>query len=173
MIRKKTGDKRYVCGIDLDARNVKDLLHAASVKAVKMLATELVVFAFGLWIAFAWFITFLFLSVIPITFIEKRGWNEGVAGLPYISLSIGVTLAFIANFWNMKKYKQLTADPNVIVVPEHRLFGAMFGGPALPLGLFLYSFTQYGYLPWIGPTISLAPISFGKSSPFAHLSHIH
>lgn len=67
IIREKTGDKRYVCAIDLDARNVKDLMKAASVKAIHMLATELVVFAFGLWIAFAWFITFLFLSVIPIS----------------------------------------------------------------------------------------------------------
>lgn len=162
LIRKQTGDKRYVCGIDLDKMSVKDLLHAASVKAIHMLATEAVVLAFGIWIAFAWFVTFLFLSVIPITFMEKRGFNEGVAGLPYISLCIGVTLAFIANFWNMKKYKALSADPGVVVVPEHRLYGAMYGGPALPIGLMIYSFTQYGYLPWIAPTIALAPISFGK-----------
>lgn len=161
LIRKKTGDQKYICGIDLDKMSVKDLLKAASVKAIHMLVTEAVVFAFGLWIAFAWFVTFLFLSVIPITFIEKRGFNEGVAGLPYISLCIGVTLAFVANFWNMKKYKALNADPKVVVVPEHRLYGAMYGGPALPIGLFIYSFTQYGYLPWIAPTIALAPISFG------------
>lgn len=168
MIRKKTKDERYICGIDLDKMSIKDLLKAASVKAIHMLVTEAVVLAFGIWIAFAWFVTFLFLSVIPITFMEKRGFNEGVAGLPYISLCIGVTLAFIANFWNMKKYKALTADPDVVVVPEHRLYGAMYGGVALPIGLFIYSFTQYGYLPWIAPTIALAPISFGKFLCSAH-----
>lgn len=162
LIREKTGDKRYICGIDLDKRSIKDLLHAASVKAVYMLVTEAVVFAFGVWIAFAWFVTFLFLSVIPITFMEKRGWNEGVAGLPYIALCIGVTLAFVANLWNVKIYKALTRDPTVVVVPEHRLYGAMYGGLALPIGLFIYSFTQYGYLPWIAPTIALAPIAFGE-----------
>jgi hypothetical protein len=31
----------------------------------------------------------------------------------------------------------------------------------LPIGLFIYSFTQYGYLPWIAPTIALAPIAIG------------
>lgn len=30
--------------------------------------------------------SFLFLSVIPITFTENHGWSEGNAGLPYIGL---------------------------------------------------------------------------------------
>lgn len=160
-LNKVTGTKKYVSPIDLDARNIKDLLHAASVKAIKLLATEIVVFAFGLWIAFAWFLTFLFLSVIPITFEEKRGWNHGVGGLPYIALALGVTIAYGANFLQMRHYNKLVRDPTVTIVPEHRLIGAMIGGPFLPIGLFIYSFTQYGDLPWIGPVIGLAPIAFG------------
>lgn len=138
------------------------------------------VLAFGMWIGFAWFVTFLFLSVIPITFSDKRGWSEGVckfepvslvksrltedvtAGLPYISLCIGVTLAFALNFINIRYYKGLVSQSkNGKVVPEKRLYGAMYGALWLPIGLFLYAFTQYGYLPWIAPVISLAPIAFG------------
>lgn len=137
------------------------MLKASSIKAVRMLATEPVVFAFGLWIAFSWFVVFLFLSVIPITFSEKRGWNEGVAGLPYISLAIGTTLGWAANHLQMRKYNKIVDDPDQRVTPEARLYGAMFGAIWFPIGLFLYSFTQYGYLPWIAPTISLAPIAFG------------
>jgi hypothetical protein len=37
----------------------------------------------------------------------------------------------------------------------------MFGAVWLPIGLFIYSFTQYGYLSWVGPVIGLAPIAFG------------
>ena len=37
----------------------------------------------------------------------------------------------------------------------------MFGAVWFPIGLFIYSFTQYGYIPWIAPTIALAPIAFG------------
>jgi hypothetical protein len=33
--------------------------------------------------------------------------------------------------------------------PEARLYGAMFGAVWLPIGLFIYSFTQYGYIPWV------------------------
>jgi hypothetical protein len=71
------------------------MLKASSVKAIHMLVTEPVVFAFGLWIAFCWAVVFLFLSVIPITFQEHHGWGEGVSGLPYISLCIGTTLGWL------------------------------------------------------------------------------
>ncbi|KAK5019531.1 putative MFS transporter [Cryomyces antarcticus] len=156
-----TGDDRYKAKMDLEALSLKEMLHSSSVKAVQMLVTEPVVFAFGLWIAFAWGVTFIFLSVIPITFSQKRGWSEGVSGLPYISLCIGLTIAFAANFLQIRKHKAIMADPDRKVRPESRLYGAMFGAVWLPIGLFLYSFTQYGYLPWIAPTISLAPIAVG------------
>jgi MFS family permease len=160
-LRAATGDERYKAEMDLEAKDLKEMLHNSSVKAVHMLATEPVVFAWGLFIAFAWFVTFLFLSVIPITFEEKRGWSEGVAGLPYISLCIGTTIGFAANFLQIWKYKQIMAAHDRRIVPESRLYGAMFGAPMLPIGLFIYSFTQYGYLPWIAPTIALAPIAIG------------
>ncbi|KZF22449.1 MFS general substrate transporter [Xylona heveae TC161] len=160
-VRLLTGDERYKAKMDLEVRNIKELLHASSVKALHMLITEPVVFAYGMWIAFAWAVTFIFLSVIPITFSEKKGWNEGVAGLPYIALVIGVTIAFGLNFLQIRKYKQIMAQRNGIILPESRLYGAMWGSFMLPIGLFIYSFTQYGYLSWVGPTIALAPIAIG------------
>ncbi|KAF1974150.1 fructose facilitator [Bimuria novae-zelandiae CBS 107.79] len=160
-LREATGDERYVAEDDIYTPDVKSMLRASSVKAIRMLVTEPVVFAFGLWIAFCWAVVFLFLSVIPITFQEKRGWSEGVSGLPYISLAVGTFLGWVAHHFQMRRYDRLQADPNVNVVPEHRLYGSMFGAVWLPIGLFIYSFTQYGYLSWVGPVIGLAPIAFG------------
>ncbi|KAK9783618.1 putative Major facilitator superfamily domain-containing protein [Seiridium cardinale] len=160
-LRKATGDERYVAEDDIYTPDVKSMLKASSVKAIRMLVTEPVVFAFGLWIAFCWAVVFLFLSVIPITFSEKRGWSEGVSGLPYISLGIGTFLGWLAHHLQMRKYNTLQENPDIKVVPEHRLYGAMFGAIWLPIGLFIYSFTQYGYLSWVGPVIGLAPIAFG------------
>ncbi|KAF1348327.1 hypothetical protein EJ07DRAFT_25454, partial [Lizonia empirigonia] len=87
-----------------------------------------------------------------------RGWSDGVAGLPYISLALGTFLGWAAH---LRKYNALTANPDVVVVREHRLYGAMFGAIFLPVSLFVYSFTQHASLPWIAPTISLTPIAFG------------
>ncbi|GKZ81209.1 hypothetical protein AnigIFM56816_005721 [Aspergillus niger] len=161
LLRENTGDARYRCESELEAPNLKQRLHSSSVKAVRMLVTEPVVLAFGIWIGFAWFVTFLFLSVIPITFQENHGWSEGIAGLPYISLCLGTTIGFAANYFQNRKYKALMDAEDREPVPESRLYGAMFGAIWLPVGLFIYSFTQYGFVSWVGPAIALAPIAVG------------
>ncbi|KAB8266173.1 major facilitator superfamily domain-containing protein [Aspergillus pseudonomiae] len=160
LIRRQTGDERYVAATDLEAPDIKTMLYNSSIKAGKMLITEPVVFAFGLWIAFAWFLAFLFLSVIPITFQEKKGWGEGVSGLPYISLCLGTTIGFGLNFLQIRKYNSIVAQ-NGTAPPEARLYGALFGAVWLPVGLFIYSFTQYAFLHWIGPFIALVLITIG------------
>ncbi|KAI0479483.1 major facilitator superfamily domain-containing protein [Xylariaceae sp. FL0804] len=160
-LRRATGDARYRSPDDLETKTPKDMLHVSLVKAVKMLATEPVVLAFGLWIGFAWFVTFLFLSVIPITFEEKRGWSEGVAGLPYICLCLGTTVGWAAHHLQMRQYDRIRADPAREAAPEHRLYGAMFGAVWLPVGLFIYSFTQYAWVHWTGPCAGLILIAVG------------
>ncbi|AQZ12671.1 hypothetical protein BZL39_K04890 [Zygosaccharomyces parabailii] len=161
LLRKDTGDDRWVSREELEAPGLKDALYASSVKAIQMLCTEPVVFFFGLWIAFAWFITFLFLSVISITFSEGKHWAEGIAGLPYIGLVLGCTLAFGANFLQIRKYDNLRAKSNGPLPPENRLYGAMCGALFLPVGLFIYSFSQYPRLHWMGPMVGLTCICFG------------
>ncbi|KAJ5698137.1 hypothetical protein N7462_000142 [Penicillium macrosclerotiorum] len=161
LLRQSTGDERFVTLNELEAPGIKHMLHNSSVKAIRMLFTEPVVFAFGLWISFAWFLTFLFLSVIPITFEEKRGWNEGVSGLPYIALCLGTTAGFGLNFLQIRKYESIAADPNQETRPEARLYGALCGAVWLPIGLFIYSFTQYKDLFWFGPIVGLVLISIG------------
>ncbi|KAJ5225033.1 hypothetical protein N7468_006258 [Penicillium chermesinum] len=150
-IRKSTGDIRFVTHSELEAPGIKQMLHNSSVKAIHMLMTEPVVFAFGLWISFAWFLTFLFLSVIPITYQDKRGWGEGH----------WYHLGFALNFFQIRKYKSLTVSLQGKVEPEARLYGAMCGALWLPVGLFIYSFTQYKQLTWVGPVIGLGLIGIG------------
>lgn len=161
LLRKDTGDNRWVAREQLEAPGIKDALYNSSVKAIAMLFSEPVVFFFGMWIAFTWFITFLFLSVITITFYDEKHWSEGISGLPYISLCIGVTLGFALNFFQIRKYNQIRSRATGAINPEHRLYGAMAGGMFLPIGLFIYSFTQYRTLHWMGPNIGLACISLG------------
>lgn len=55
----------------------------------------------------------------------------------------------------------MNIELNGNVSPEARLYGALWGAVWLPIGLFIYSFTQYGYLVWVGPVIALALIAIG------------
>lgn len=160
-IRKATNNQDYMTAGKLIAPDVKTMLYSSSVKAVYMLCTESVVFFFGLWIAFTWFLTFLFLSVIGITYTDKKGWNVGMSGLPYIGLALGCTAAYGCNFLQIRKYNQISRSTGGKAPPEARLYGCMLGAPMLPIGLFIYSFTQYTFVHWIGPIIGLFCIAFG------------
>lgn len=44
----------------------------------------------------------------------------------------------------MRYYNKLQADANHRIVPEDRLYGVMYMAIFMPIGLFIYSFTQYG-----------------------------
>ncbi|EIM90087.1 MFS general substrate transporter [Stereum hirsutum FP-91666 SS1] len=160
-LRKETGDNRLRAPIELEAEKLSDLLHQSSTRAIYLTIREPVIFFFGFWIAFAWGITFLFLSVIPLTFQDNHGWAEGNGGLPYIALIIGTTLGFISGFWQDAKYDAVREANGGVAIPEARLYGAMIGGPFLPIGLFIYSWTQFGFVHWIAPCIALVLIIFG------------
>ncbi|KAL7416407.1 MFS general substrate transporter [Mrakia frigida] len=160
-LRKETKDESYRSPSDLESESVKDLLTKSSTRAIKLLIGEPVLFLFGFWIAMAWGITFLFLSVIPLTFAGNHGWSEGNAGLPYFGLMFGCVVGFVTGLWADRKYDAVQKENNGVAVPEYRLYGAMFFSPLLPIGLFIFSFTQYAHVHWIAPIIALVPIIVG------------
>jgi hypothetical protein len=81
----------------------------------------------------------VFLSVIPITYQEKKGWSEGVGGLPYIALCIGVTIAFGINFISERMYRKKHEESGGKNIPEARLYLSLWLGWTLPGGLFIVS----------------------------------
>jgi hypothetical protein len=107
-LRKETNDERYRAAAELENENIKELLKKSSTRAIMLLIKEPVLLFFGLWIAFAWGsstsspffssatiligcadaqtcsvfhsgVTFLFLSVIPLTYSGNHGWSEGLS----------------------------------------------------------------------------------------------
>lgn len=165
-LRKETGDQSIRAPAELESESVKDLLKKSSSRAVMLLIHEPVVLAFGLWIGLAWGITFLFLSVIPLTFQGNHGWSEGNAGLPYLALIFGCFVGFATGLWADKKYNKVQEENDGVAIPEYRLYGALFFTPLLPIGLFIFAFTQYKDVLWVGPVIALVPIIVGIYSIF-------
>ncbi|TIB07033.1 hypothetical protein E3P92_04095 [Wallemia ichthyophaga] len=160
-MRQETGDNRFRAPIELESESVKMLLHKSCTRAIMLLFREPVILFFGLWIALAWGLVFLFLTVIPLTFEGNHGWSTGNGGLPYIGLMIGCVLGYISGYWSDHKFNQATERNNGRTVPEARLYGAMFFAPFFPIGLYIFAFTQYSFVHWIAPIIALVPMIFG------------
>ncbi|GAA5969590.1 hypothetical protein JCM11641_008170 [Rhodosporidiobolus odoratus] len=160
-LRKETGKTNIRAPMELENENVKDLLKESCTRSFKLLAREPVVLAFGLWIAYAWGITFLFLSAIPLCFQENHGWSEGNTGLAYIPLILGCFIGFGTSRWADNFYDRKRDENGGIPIPEYRLWGAMYFAWALPAGLFIFAFTQYAFIHWIAPMIALVLILVG------------
>ncbi|KAL7415351.1 MFS general substrate transporter [Mrakia frigida] len=160
-MRKAQNDDRFRAPIELERESYKQVLKESCTKAVKLLIHEPVVLFFSLWISFAWGIIFLFFSAIPLVFEGNHGWKTGVSGLAYIPLVIGTFMGFGANFYQDHLYDRATARNGGVARPEARLYSALVGGPLLPIGLWWFSWTQFGSIHWIVPCLALVPIIFG------------
>ncbi|TIB84808.1 putative MFS transmembrane transport protein [Wallemia mellicola] len=160
-LRKETGDNRFRAPIELESESIKMLLHKSCTRAFILLAREPVILFFGIWIALSWMLVFMFMTVIPLTFSGNHHWSTGKAGLPYIALMIGCVLGYISGFWSDHMYNKSAEKNGGKPVPEARLYGAMVFAPFFPIGLYIFSFTQYSHVHWIAPTIALVPMIFG------------
>ncbi len=160
-LRKETGDQRYRAPSELEAPSLKALLHASTTRAALLLVSEPVVFCFSLYIAYAWALIFAFFSAIPIVFQEIHGWGVGNGGLAYIGPLIACFLAFGLSFHGKYLYDRAQTRNNGVAVPEARLYYAAVGGILATIGMFIFAFTSYEHVHWIGPEIALVPLVMG------------
>ncbi|KAM0517319.1 hypothetical protein ACHAPE_004849 [Trichoderma viride] len=107
---------------------------------------------------------YMFFAAIPTVFQGTRGWNEGLAGLPFVGVTIGVCLATALSGVDNKRYVRLCQEMEAkggTVEPEARLSTSMVGSVILPIGLFLFAWTTYPSVHWIAPVIGALIFSCG------------
>jgi hypothetical protein len=84
-----------------------------------------------------------------------------MTGLMFIPLALGVVAsAFCAPFVN-KHYLKLSTTAGGRPSPEVRLIPMMASCWFIPIGLFIFAWTSYPRVHWIGPAIGGFPVGFG------------
>ncbi|OAA60300.1 Major facilitator superfamily domain, general substrate transporter [Niveomyces insectorum RCEF 264] len=148
----------YVSRLDAEKPR-KTLLQELSVSLTRpliLLFREPIVFLTSLYISIIYGTLYMFFAGFPIVFQMSRGWSQGVAGLPFVGVTIGVCCATLAAGVDNKRYVRLcqaAAAGCRGVEPEDRLGTAMAGAIILPIGLFLFAWTTYPSVHWIAPII--------------------
>ncbi|KAK1249588.1 hypothetical protein MKX08_009591 [Trichoderma sp. CBMAI-0020] len=107
---------------------------------------------------------YMFFAAIPTVFQGTRGWSEGLAGLPFVGVTIGVCLATALSGVDNKRYVRLCEEmeaKGATIEPEARLSTSMVGSVILPIGLFLFAWTTYPSVHWIAPVIGALLFSCG------------
>jgi len=102
-------------------------------------------------------------GAFPIVYRQGRGWNEGISGLPFVAVAIGVLLAitYVVLYDNKVYMKKVQASGKGFTTPEARLPMCIVGGIALPIGLFWFAWTNSPSLPWAASVVGSIPFGFG------------
>lgn len=148
----KTGQK---------AASLKNALYTNFSRPWILLFREPIVFLLSFYMAVIYGTLYMLFGAYPIVYQQYRGWSAGVAGLPFIGVAIGMLASVAYNIWiDNPRYLRLLDENNGSAPPEARLPPGLVGAVALPVGLFIFAWTNGPSLPWAPSVIAGAPFGF-------------
>ena len=160
-MRQETKNWAIHSKIEETRPNPHDIATKYLLRPAKMIILEPILLLITLYMALIYAILYLFFESFPIAFSELRGWNEGVASLPFLSLFIGVIIgALYVSYTTKTRYARILRE-NGRVPPEERLIPMMVGAVVLPVGLFWFAWTSSPHITWVPQVLAGIPIGFG------------
>jgi hypothetical protein len=128
-----------------------------------LLFCEPIVLLLSLYHAIIYGILYMLFGAFPIVYRQGRGWNEGISGLPFVAVAVGIFLAiaYVILYDNKQYMKKVVASGVGYTTPEARLPMCIVGGIALPIGLFWFAWTNSPSLPWAASVVAAIPFGFG------------
>ncbi|KAJ6551859.1 hypothetical protein B0H19DRAFT_1264487 [Mycena capillaripes] len=157
-LRKATGDGKYRSLAELDHIPFAETLRIALLRPIVMLFAEPVVLFMSFYLSFVYSLLYLLFFAFPIALAEIRGFSGGLTGVTFISIIIGIVVALALMPYQEKIYSKATAHGSF---PEARLFPMLLGSLALPVALFIFTFTGgYSWVNFMGPCVAGALFGF-------------
>lgn len=155
--------KIYRSRLDLDKgkATTTQMLKTALSRPWILLFREPIVFLCSTYMAVVYGTLYMLFDAYPIVFQEVRGWGEGVGGLAFLGVLVGMLLATVYTFLDNIKYARLCRETPGRLPPEYRLSVAIVGSFSLPIGLFWFAWTNSPSIHWMSSIAAGAPFGFG------------
>lgn len=153
----------YVSKLDAGKEPVtlKEALYTNLSRPWILLFQEPIVFLLSFYMAIIYGTLYMLFGAYPIVYQQYRGWSPGVAGLPFIGVAIGMLGSVAYSIWvDNPRYLRVVDKNNGTAPPEARLPSGLVGAVALPVGLFVFAWTNSPSLPWAPSVIAGAPFGF-------------
>ncbi|KAJ5727134.1 hypothetical protein N7493_004954 [Penicillium malachiteum] len=126
-----------------------------------LLFREPIVLLFSIYMAIIYGTLYMLFAAYPIVFQEVRGWSEGIGGLAFLGILVGMIVAVMYTFPENMRYQKKCSETTDRLAPEVRLPPSMVGGVALPIGLFWFAWTNSPSIHWMVSIAAGAPFGFG------------
>lgn len=161
----------YIAEHDLHHLPLSQTLKTALLRPFILMFLEPIVFCMSFYLSFVYSLLYATFFAFPIAFEEIRGWNEGMTGLSFISIMIGIAIGLGLMPVQEKLYKARavpSASGRMLAPPEARLYPMLLGSFILPISLFILAFTSYPGIIWVGPCA--AGVLFGFAMVIIYIS---
>lgn len=126
-----------------------------------LLFTEPIVLLLTIYLAIVYGILYMLFGAFPVVYQQHRQWTQGVAGLPFLGVAIGMVFSMLYNILDNRRYIQVVKANHGHAPPESRLPPSIVGSFALPVGLFWFAWTSGASVPWPASVAAGIPFGFG------------
>ncbi|THY01232.1 MFS transporter [Aureobasidium pullulans] len=166
-LSKRTG-MVYMTKFDIERGPIsaKQMVSTVLVRPWILLFTEPIVLLLSIYIAIIYGTLYLLFAAFPIVFQLHRGWSEGIGGLAFLGVAVGMFSAIGFSLYSHKWYMAAAAKNGGLAPPEARLIIGMVGSVALPIGMFWFAWSNGPSVHWISPIMAGAPFGFGLTLVF-------
>nr|Q7Z9I0.2 RecName: Full=Uncharacterized MFS-type transporter SPBC409.08 [Schizosaccharomyces pombe 972h-] len=159
-IRKETGRQVFTAQ-EKQMLSFKEIVQVNLTRPLTLLLTEPILVCISGYIALIYALLYGYFFAYPNVFVKGKGYNEGITGLMFIPILVGVVGALSTTPFLEKQYMAKLDANNGKSVPEWRLVGMCIASPFIPTGLLIFAWTSFPRLIWIGPAFSGAPFGYG------------
>ena len=155
----------YRTQLDVDSEqqniSVKRMLGTTLLRPWILLVREPIVLIMSLYIAIIYGALFMMFAAFPIVYEEDRGWNEGVGGLAFLGIMVGMICGVIYTIPDNKRYLKTMERNGGHAPPEARLPPVIVASIAIPIALFWFAWTNSPSIHWMVSIAAGAPFGFG------------
>lgn len=164
-LRALTGDSRYKAEVEIRGDPFGLRLKRALYRPFFLTFQEPVIMLLALYLTVIYIILFTFLNGYAFVFTETYGFSEGITGLSFLGIGIGLCLASVlvpfVYKWAKRDLTKIKAEGGNRLPPEFRLWFAMLGAPAIPISLFWMGWTAYPSISYWSPLIASVVFGYG------------
>ncbi|KAJ5450589.1 Major facilitator superfamily multidrug transporter mdrA [Penicillium daleae] len=161
-LSKLTG-KVYRSKIEIDQGklSLKESFKIALSRPWILLFREPIVFLLSLYMAIIYGTLYMMFAAFPIVYQVNRGWNQGIGGLAFLGIMVGMLMAVVYTLWDNKRYIRVQEKHDGFAPPEARLPPTMVACVAIPIGLFWFAWTNYPNIHFMASIAAGVPFGFG------------
>ncbi|OQE46397.1 hypothetical protein PENCOP_c001G08100 [Penicillium coprophilum] len=159
----KLSGQVYQSKLDIDQGrpSLKESFKVALSRPWILLFREPIVFLLSLYMAIIYGTLYMMFAAFPIVYQQSRGWNQGVGGLAFLGIMIGMLFAVAYSVWDNKRYIDVSVKHHGFAPPEARLPPCLFASVAIPIGLFWFAWTNYPSIHFMASIAAGVPFGFG------------